>query len=130
MAAIEAGYKVRFTRAVTLAQELLQAQQELRLNRFLKSWHQFDLVILDELGYLGLGPGGPLLFQFVTERYETTGSIIVTSNLDFARWEEVFGDAALTTALLDRLTHRSHVIVFIGESFRFRESQLRQRNDE
>jgi len=130
VAAIEAGYRVRFVRAVTLAQELLQAQQELRLNRLLKSWHQFDLVILDELGYLGLGPGGPLLFQFVTERYEAAGSIIVTSNLDFARWEEVFGDAALTTALLDRLTHRSHIVVFTGESYRFRESQLHRRKDD
>lgn len=129
VAAIEQGYKARFIRAVTLAQELLQAQQELRLNRYLKSWHQYDLVILDELGYLGLGPGGPLLFQFVTERYETTGSLIVTSNLEFARWEEVFGDAALTTALLDRLTHRSHILVFEGESYRFRESRLRRHDD-
>jgi DNA replication protein DnaC len=129
VAALEAGYRVRFIRAVTLAQELLLAQQEVRLNRYMKSWHKVDLVNLDELGYLGLGPGGPLLFQFVTERYETTGSILLTTNLEFSRWEEVFGDVALTTALLDRLTHRSHIVAFQGESYRFRESRQRQKEN-
>jgi len=122
MAAIEAGYRVRFIRAVTLAQELLAAQQDVQLNRYLKSWGKFDLVICDELGYLRLGPGAPLFFQFVAERHET-GSLIITSNLEFSRWEEVFGDAALTTALLDRITHRAHILVFNGESYRFRETQ-------
>jgi len=122
MAAIEVGYSVRFIRVVTLAQELLAAQQEVRLNRYLKSWAKFDLVICDELGYLKLGPGAPLFFQFVAERYET-GSLVVTSNLEFSRWETMFGDAALTTALLDRITHRAHILVFSGESYRFRDSQ-------
>lgn len=125
--AIAAGFRVRFIRTVTLAQELLQAQADLRLNRYLKSWRQVDLVILDELGYLGLGPGGPLLFQFVAERYES-GSVLITSNLDFSRWQEVFGDAALTTALLDRLTHRAYILVFQGESYRFRESRRRMQD--
>lgn len=124
LAAIEAGYRVRFIRAVTLAQELLEAQEQVRLNRYLKSWRKFDVVICDELGYLRLGPGAPLFFQFMAERYET-GSLIVTSNLEFSRWEEVFEDAALTTALLDRLTHRAHILVFKGDSYRFRESQRR-----
>lgn len=127
IAAIEAGYRVRFIRTVTLVQELLVAQQELRLNRYLKSWSKFDLVICDEFGYLELGSGAPLLFQFIAERYET-GSVAITSNLDFARWEEVLGDAALTTALLDRLTHRAHILVFKGESYRFRESQRRSKD--
>ena len=124
LAAIQAGYRVRFVNAVTLAQELLQAQQEYRLPRCLKSWQTFDLVILDELGYLGLGPGGPLLFQFCADRYER-GSLAITSNLDFSRWVEVFGDAALTAALLDRLTHHSHVLLFEGPSHRFQESRQR-----
>lgn len=123
-AALEAGYRVRFIRAVTLAQELLEAQQDVRLNRYLRSWRKFDLVICDELGYLRLGPGAPLFFQFMAERYET-GSMIVTSNLEFSRWQELFEDAALTTALLDRLTHRAHILVFKGDSYRFRESQRR-----
>lgn len=76
LAAIEAGYRVRFIQAITLAQELLQAQQEYRLPKYLKTWHAADLVIVDELGYLGLGPGGPLLFQFCADRYER-GSFLV-----------------------------------------------------
>jgi DNA replication protein DnaC len=121
-AAIYAGARVRFTSAVALAQELLAAQDEHRLPRYLKSWQKTDLAIVDELGYLGLGPGGPLLFQFFAERYES-GSVLVTSNLEFSRWSEVFGDPVLTAALLDRLTHHSHILVFEGESYRFRESQ-------
>jgi DNA replication protein DnaC len=120
--AIQAGLRVRFTAAVSLAQELLAAQQEYRLPRYLKSWQRIDLVILDELGYLGLGPGGPLLFQFCAERYER-GSLLVTTNLDFSRWVEVFGDATLTAALLDRLTHHAQILLFHGESYRFRESR-------
>lgn len=127
LAAIQAGYRVRFITALSLTQELLAAQQEYRLPRYLKSWQGVDLVILDELGYLGLGPGGPLLFQFCAERYER-GSLLITSNLDFSRWVEVFGDAALTAALLDRLTHRAHVLLFQGESHRFRESRQRMRS--
>lgn len=124
--AIQAGFRVRFISAVTLAQELLQAQQEYRLPRYLKGWQKVDLVILDELGYLGLGPGGPLLFQFCAERYER-GSLLITTNLDFARWSEVFTDATLTAALLDRLTHHAHILLFQGESYRFKES--RQQHD-
>lgn len=123
---IQAGARVRFITAVALTQELLAAQQEYRLPRYLKSWQSVDLVVLDELGYLGLGPGGPLLFQFCAERYER-GSLLITSNLDFSRWVEVFGDPSLTAALLDRLTHHAHVLLFRGESYRFRESHERLR---
>lgn len=75
--------------------------------------------------HIGLGPGGPLLFQFCADRYER-GSLLITSNLEFSRWGEVFGDATLTAALLDWLTHHSTILVFTGESYRFRESQRRQ----
>jgi DNA replication protein DnaC len=128
LAAIEAGYRVRFIRTVTLAQELLQAQQDARLNKYLAGWRKVDLVICDEMGYVKLGPGAPLIFQFVAERYET-GSLAVTSNLEFSRWEEIFGDAAMTTALLDRLTHHCTVLLFQGESYRFRESARRQQEE-
>jgi DNA replication protein DnaC len=120
-AAIYAGARVRFIGAITLAQELLAAADEHRLPRYLKSWRSVDLAIVDELGYLPLGPGAPLLFQFFAERYES-GSVLVTSNLAFSRWSEVFGDATLTAALLDRFTHHSHILFFSGESYRFRES--------
>jgi DNA replication protein DnaC len=125
LAVIYAGARVRFITAVSLAQELLAAQDEHRLPKYLKSWQKVDLAIVDELGYLGLGPGGPLLFQFFAERYEL-GSVLVTSNLEFSRWSEVFGDPVLTAALLDRLTHHSQILLFEGESYRFRESSKRR----
>jgi DNA replication protein DnaC len=126
LATLYAGSRVRFTTAVTLAQELLAAQDEHRLPRYLKGWRSVDLAIVDELGYLELGPGAPLLFQFFAERYES-GSVLITSNLEFSRWSEVFGDPVLTAALLDRLTHHSHILIFEGESYRFRESQQAKR---
>jgi DNA replication protein DnaC len=120
---LQAGLRVRFITAVTLAQELLLAQQEYRLPRYLNSWQPIDLVVLDEVGYLGLGPGGPLLFQFCAERYER-GSLLLTTNLEFGRWTEVFGDVMLTAALLDRLTHHAHVLPFQGSSYRVRTRSL------
>jgi DNA replication protein DnaC len=115
--------------AVILAQELLQGQQEYRLPRYVKSWQSFHLVILDELGYLGLGPGGPLLFQFCAQRYER-GSLVITTNLEFSRWVEVFGDAALTAALLDRLTHHVQILLFEGGVIQILGKQRAARTDE
>lgn len=85
--------------------------------RFLKGWNKYDLVILDELDYV---PLGKLLLQFISHRYEQNS--IITTNLKFSRWVDVFGDTALTTALLDRLTHHSHILLFDCESFRFRQT--------
>lgn len=124
LSVIAAGYRVRFTTVSQLAQELLQAEAEYRLPRYLRTWDKYDLVCLDELGYVSLTQGGPLLFQFCADRYEK-GSLLVTTNLEFAQWTDVFHDATLTTALLDRLTHHSHILLFEGESYRFRESQKR-----
>lgn len=125
LAAIAVGFRVRFMTVMQLVQELLQAESEYRLPRYLRTWDKYDLVCLDELGYVSLAQGGPLLFQFCADRYEK-GSLMLTTNLEFAKWTEVFHDATLTTALLDRLTHRSHILLFEGESYRFRESQKRQ----
>jgi DNA replication protein DnaC len=122
VAAIQQGFKVKFIKVSDLIQELLKAESEYRLPRYLRTWNKFDLVILDELGYINLGAGSPLLFQFCSDRYEQ-GSLIITTNLEFGRWGEVFGDNALTVALLDRITHHAHVIPFIGESYRFKESK-------
>jgi DNA replication protein DnaC len=120
MGAMQQGHRVRFTPVMQLIQELQLAESEYRLPRYLRTWNKYNLVILDELGYVPLGEGGKLLFQFISQRYEQ-GSLIITSNLEFSRWVEVFGDPALTTALLDRLTHHSHILLFDGESYRFRE---------
>lgn len=125
VSAIQQGFNVRFIKVYDLIQELLKAESEYRLPRFIKTWHKYDLVILDELGYVNLGAGSPLLFQFCSERYER-GSLIITTNLNFDRWGEVFGDNAITIALLDRLTHHAHVITFIGESYRFKKSRKTQ----
>lgn len=96
----------------------------MRLKKVLKAWDKVDLVIADELGYVGLGPGDPVLFQFLSERYEKC-SVLITSNLDLSRWVEVFGDATLTAALLDRLTHRVHLFTMNGESYRLQQSRTR-----
>ncbi|SHL06068.1 IS21-like element helper ATPase IstB [Desulforamulus aeronauticus] len=122
VSAVQQGYRVRFIKVYDLIQELLRAESDYRLPRYLKTWSKYDLIILDELGYINLGTGSPLLFQFCSERYER-GSLIITTNLDFSRWGEVFGDNVLTVALLDRLTHHAHVIPFLGESYRFKESR-------
>ncbi len=117
-----AGYRVLFRPAVTLATELEVAHKELRLPRLLASYRRFDLILVDELGYLPFAkPTAELLFQFFSDRYERA-SVALTSNLAFAQWTQVFGNEQMTAALLDRLVHRSHIFTMEGESFRFRQS--------
>lgn len=120
------GYRVKFYTAAGLVNELLTAQHEYRLSRLEKQWLAPDLVILDELGFVPFSKAGAeLLFQYCSARYER-GSLIITTNLEFAKWTEVFGDEQLTAALLDRLTHRSHILNMNGESYRFRQSLAKQ----
>jgi DNA replication protein DnaC len=119
------GYRVLFRTAVALASELELAQRELRLPKLLQHYRSFDLVLVDELGYLPFSQtSAELLFQFFSDRYERA-SVGLTSNLDFAHWTEVFGHEQMTAALLDRLVHRSHILLLEGESFRFRQSLQR-----
>ena len=125
-AAVEAGYRVRFTTALALSQELLAAQADHRLLARFKFWQRYPLVIIDELGYLPLArEQAQILFQFFAERYER-GSVLVTSHWEFSRWGEVFGDPTMTTALLDRLTHHAHILSLTGDSYRFREAKARK----
>ena len=121
-----AGYRVLFRPAVTLATELEVAHKELRLPRLLAQYRRFDLILVDELGYLPFAkPTAELLFQFFSDRYERA-SVALTSNLAFAQWTQVFGTEQMTAALLDRLVHRSHILMMEGESFRFRQSLQKQ----
>lgn len=127
VAVIQEGYRVRYVPAVNLVSELLAAAEQHQLPRALRQWRRFDLVICDDLGYIPLSrEGAQGLFQFVADRYEHGKSLLVTTNLPYARWTEVLGDAQMTVALLDRFTHRVHTVEFTGESYRFRES-LRRR---
>jgi DNA replication protein DnaC len=120
------GYRVLFRAAVTLATELEVAHKELRLPRLLAQYRRFDLILVDELGYLPFAKStAELLFQFFSDRYERA-SIALTTNLAFAHWTQVFGNEQMTAALLDRLVHRSHILMMDGESFRFRQSLRKQ----
>jgi DNA replication protein DnaC len=126
LAACEQGHRVRFYTAAGLINALLEAQEAQRLSK-LEGWlMKQELIIVDEVGFVPFSQrGAQMLFAFVSQRY-LRGSLIVTSNLAFAEWTEVFGDPRLTSALLDRLTHRCHILEFAGESYRFRQSLHRQ----
>jgi DNA replication protein DnaC len=116
------GRRVRFTTATGLINELLEAQEQRTLGKRLAQFQKLDLLILDEVGFVPFTPDGArLLFQVLADRY-LRGSVVITTNLEFSRWVEVFGDERLTGALLDRLTHHCHVLEFNGDSYRFKES--------
>lgn len=121
LSACRQGKKVRFWTAAGLVNELLQAQDEHRLNRLIASTLKQDLVVLDELGFIPFSDtGAQALFTLCSELYERV-AMIVTTNLKFADWVQVFGNERLTAALLDRLTHHAHILELVGESFRFRQ---------
>ena len=121
LTACRQGRRVRFWTAAGLVNELLQAQDEHRLHRVIGAALKLDLVVLDELGFIPFSANGAqVLFTFCSELYERL-ALIVTTNLKFADWVQIFGDERLTAALLDRLTHHAHIVELVGESFRFRQ---------
>lgn len=123
--ATEKRYKVRFVTAADLVLQLEKARREHRFDQYLKrAILGPSLLILDEIGYLPLKKEqADMFFQVVAKRYEQ-GSVILTSNLSFGDWEETFdGNAALTSAMLDRLLHHAHVIQIRGESYRLRQAR-------
>jgi DNA replication protein DnaC len=121
LTACRQGRHVRFWTAAGLVNELLQAQDEHRLHRAISAALKLDLVVLDELGFIPFSANGAqVLFTFCSELYERL-ALIVTTNLKFANWVQIFGDERLTAALLDRLTHHAHIVELMGESFRFRQ---------
>jgi len=110
MAACRQQKRARFITAADLVNELVEAQQQHLLGRALQRWSRLDLIVLDEVGYVPFAQGGAeLLFQVISERAERTAWII-TTNLPFSEWTQVFPNARLCKALLDRLTDRAHII--------------------
>ena len=126
LAACQKGMSVGFTTAAALVHELMEARDERRLLRLQKQMAKCKLLIIDELGFVPLSKtGAELLFEVISQCYER-GSIIITSNLPFDEWTEVFGSERLTGALLDRLTHHVHILEMNGESYRLAHSSSRR----
>ena len=128
-AACRQGRRVRFWTAAGLVNELILAQDEHRLHRFIASALKLDMIVLDELGFIPFSANGAqALFTFCSELYERV-AMIITTNLKFADWVQVFGDERLTAALLDRLTHHAQIIELLGESYRFRQRMQAEKSE-
>ncbi len=126
LTACRRGERVRYYSVTQLVNELSHAQQEHQLPKLLGKLASHRLLVLDEFGYVPFSPSGAqLLFQCVSNLSEKV-SLIITTNLPFGEWSNVLGDERLTNGLLDRLTFRSHIIEFVGDSFRLRQSLLQQ----
>lgn len=126
-AACAQGRKVRFYTVTQLVRLLLETREDRSLQRLMSQLESQHLLVLDELGYVPFTKvGAELLFEVVSRAYERF-SLIVTTNLPFEQWTEVLGSERLTGALLDRLTHKVHIIEANGESFRLQEAMLRQK---
>jgi len=122
------GYQVRFYRVTELVTQLMEAREERQLLRMKAQLAKLDLLVLDELGYVPASKlGAELLFDVISTAYERQ-SVIVTTNLPFGQWTEVLGSERLTGAVLDRLTHRCHILEATGESYRLKDAR-RQRHD-
>jgi DNA replication protein DnaC len=125
--ACQQGKNVRFLTAAGLINQLTEAQAGLRLSHLQRVLAKLDLLIIDEIGYVPFSEkGAQLFFQVVTDSYERQ-SIIMTTNLDFSKWPQVFHSEQLTGALLDRLTHHAHILTMNGESYRFKQSMSKKK---
>ena len=120
--ACRSNYRTRFVSCYGLVNELIEARLERDLQRLIQRYARYDLLILDELGYIPFSKeGAELLFQILAERHEK-GAVVITTNLGFADWTQVFGEPVMTAALLDRLTHRAHIINCQWDSYRLKQS--------
>ena len=113
---------MRFATAAALVNELVEAKQQLQLRRVLARWERYDLIAIDEVGYVPMADlGAEFLFQVIAERAEKA-TVIITTNLPFSEWTQVVPNARLCKALLDRITDRAHVIETGSDSLSFRRS--------
>lgn len=127
LAACRQKRRVRFTTAAALVNELVEAKQNNQVRRLMTRWLKYELIALDEVGYVPLADiGAEFLFQVISERAERA-AIIVTTNLPFSEWTTVFPNPRLCKALLDRITDRAHIIETGAESFRFRRTMERRK---
>ena len=126
-AACAQGKRVKFTTVTGLVTQLLEAREERKLDRLLGRLEKLHLLVLDEFGYVPFSKAGAeLLFEVVSRAYERQ-SIIMTTNLPFEQWTEILVNERLTGALLDRVTHRVHIIEANGESYRLKDAKKRHR---
>ena len=122
MEACRQAVRTRFVTGCGLANELIEARDEKVLSRVIKRYAGYGLLVIDELGYVPFSKeGAQLLFQILAERHERK-SVIITTNMGFGDWTQIFGDPNLTAALLDRITHKAHVINCSWESYRLKET--------
>lgn len=118
------GYKVLFTTIPLLVNELKESRSEKTLRAFEKRFEKYDLIIADELGYISFDKeASELLFTYLSLRAGRK-STIITTNLSFERWDEIFKDPIMTAAMIDRLTHKSYIVNMNGNSYRLKETQL------
>jgi DNA replication protein DnaC len=128
VAACRQKRRVRFATAAALINELVEAKHQLQLGRALARWARYELIAIDEVGYVPLAEiGAELLFQVIAERAEKA-AVIVTTNLPFSEWTQVIPNARLCKALLDRITDRAHIIETGTESYRFRRTLEKRRS--
>jgi DNA replication protein DnaC len=126
MACVQKDRRVRFTTAAELCNVLVEAKRDGRLSRKLDQMARYDVVVLDELGYVPFDrEGSDLLFNFVTKVYERR-SLIVTTNLPFAKWSQVFGDATAAAAVIDRIVHHATVLQTKGSSYRLKDAKAKR----
>lgn len=119
------GKKVKYFRTASLVNFLIDAKAKGELNKFLKQLQKIDLLVCDEWGYLPLDiDGSQLLFQVIADCYERR-SVIITTNLEFSKWNNIFYNERLTSAIIDRLIHHSHLLLFTGTSYRLRNSIMK-----
>lgn len=118
------GKTVKFFRTAALVNSLLEAKKNEELKKFLKQIEKTDLLICDEWGYIPFEKdGSQLLFQVISECYEKR-SLIITTNLEFSKWNSIFYDEKLTSAIIDRIIHHSHLLMFNGSSYRLKHSSI------